>query len=180
MKKNSESQASLDETVNRYVKNVIGFATGKKGAMILVCLFFILIITLAFGFKDKVDLNADVSDVEKKLAHIISKINGVESAEVMITYESTSKKVPATSESISSSIGTLEGEDGKKSGDIASRLISGNGGNALIITELEPEIRGVMVVARGAEDYMVKLNIINAVKTVLNIPGEKIEVLSMK
>ena len=98
----------------------------------------------------------------------------------MITYESTSKKVPATSESISSSIGTLEGEDGKKSGDIASRLISGNGGNALIITELEPEIRGVMVVARGAEDYMVKLNIINAVKTVLNIPGEKIEVLSMK
>lgn len=179
MKKSTELQASLDEAVNRYVKSIVGFAFGKKGAMILVCLFFILIIILAFGFKDNVDLKADSSESEQKLAKIISRIEGVESAEVMITYESTSRKVPATSKSIRSSVSVF-GDSTEDDKDTSAKLIQGSGGNALIITELEPEIRGVVVVARGADDYMVKLSIIDAVKTVLNIPSKKVEVLNMK
>lgn len=179
MEKNTESQASLDDTVNRYVKSIVGFATGKTGATALVCLFFILVLILAFGFKDNIDLNEDSGEVEKKLAKIISQIEGVENAEVMITYESTSKKVPATSESISSSISVL-GDSEESKGNTDSHIIQQSYGNALILTELEPEIRGVVVVAKGADDYMVKLNIIDGVKTVLNIPSEKIEVLNMK
>ena len=40
---------------------------------------------------------------------------------------------------------------------------------ALIVKENQPEVRGVIVVAQGAEDISVRTNLLNAVSTLLNV-----------
>lgn len=175
MKKNPTTDESFEDTVNRHIKNLLNFCKSSKGAAIIVIMFFIIVIIMAAGLKDRTAGTFTKDEAEKKLASIITQIQGVEKAEVMITYESTSKKVPATTEGINTS--SLIGEDEDKS---TSKLFQGSTGQALIITELQPEIRGVVVVAKGADDYMVKLNIINGVRTVLNVSADKVEVLNMK
>ncbi|MBQ9624501.1 MAG: hypothetical protein IJR47_00180, partial [Clostridia bacterium] len=46
--------------------------------------------------------------------------------------------------------------------------------------DLNRNITGVVVVADNADDYMTKINIITIVKTALNVPAGKIEVVNMK
>ena len=59
--------------------------------------------------------------------------------------------------------------------------ISKNGGNEpIVLTEVQPLVRGVIVVAEGAEDIAVKLNLQYAVKTVLGIDDDCIEVFEME
>ena len=49
-----------------------------------------------------------------------------------------------------------------------------------MLTEVQPLVRGVIVVAEGAEDIAVKLNLQYAVKTVLGIDDDCIEVFEME
>lgn len=172
MKKDDDTQASLDEAVNRYVKSLRGFIFGKKGVMLLVLMFFGIVAIVSISTEKNGGSRIQQNDIEKKLATIISNIEGVESADVMITYESTSRKVPATQGALT----TITGENTEGT----TKFLQGTMGNTLIVTELEPEIRGVVVVAKGADDYMVKIDIIDAVKTVLNVSSDKVEVLNMK
>ena len=45
--------------------------------------------------------------------------------------------------------------------------------------ENQPEVRGVIVVAQGAEDISVRMNLLNAVTTLLNVSADKVEILKM-
>ena len=44
----------------------------------------------------------------------------------------------------------------------------------------EPKIKGVIIVAEGAQDVAVRLNLIRAAQTVLDIKSDTIEVFVMK
>lgn len=178
MEKKSKTDESFGEDMNRHIKNALSFFKSSKVALLLVLAFFIILIVLVIGKKDNVAVGITADEAEKKLAGIISQVKGIDKAEVMITYESTSKKVPATSQS-NSTLNPL-GESSESGQETTTKLYQNPGGQALILTELQPDIRGVVVVARGADDYMARLDIINAVTTVLNIPADKVEVLNMK
>lgn len=55
--------------------------------------------------------------------------------------------------------------------------ISGSEGTApIILTEIQPVVRGVIVVAEGAGDMQVRLDLQRAVQTVLDVPVANIEV----
>ena len=56
-------------------------------------------------------------------------------------------------------------------------LNGNNSSNALILTEELPNVKGVIVVASGAGRVDIKLDILNAVSTLLDISTEKISIL---
>ncbi|MFO7154640.1 MAG: stage III sporulation protein AG, partial [Caldicoprobacter oshimai] len=58
----------------------------------------------------------------------------------------------------------------------------GETGNAkpLVIKEMEPEIKGVIVIAEGAKDIRVKLDLIRAVQTALGVSPQQVEVFEME
>jgi hypothetical protein len=49
-----------------------------------------------------------------------------------------------------------------------------------VLKEKTPEIKGVIVTAEGAGDISVRMNILKAVETLLNIPADKVDVFKMQ
>jgi len=124
--------------------------------------------------------------IEEKLAATLSQIEGAGDVEVMITYESTSEIVPAFSVDRQTTTITDNRESGTSTTNTENTqsevvTVGGNGGSsALILKEISPKIRGVIVVAEGADDITVRLNLLNAVQTLLNVGPRQVDVYKMK
>ncbi len=120
-------------------------------------------------------------DIEDRLNQVLSKIEGAGQVEVVIYYASTTELVPAFSEDTStsaSSNGESSSSTTSEQADVAT-VKSGSDTQALIIKEIEPEIKGVVVVAEGAGDIGVRFNLLSAVTTLLDVGADKVEVLKM-
>ncbi|HHY91011.1 MAG TPA: stage III sporulation protein AG [Clostridiales bacterium] len=118
---------------------------------------------------------------EKKLENILSQIEGVGKTKVMITYETGTEVVPAfnvqNSKQVTEEKDANGGTRSTTQEDITKNIVMGNKDNEMIILkEIEPQIRGVVVVAEGAGDIEVKSKIIEAVQTVFQIPISKVTV----
>ncbi|HEY8390760.1 MAG TPA: hypothetical protein VIL26_07440 [Clostridia bacterium] len=121
-------------------------------------------------------------ETEKRLAKLLSSIENAGKVDIMITFESTPERVIAYITSSSKSIST-GGDGGYNENDQNSSspqiiYVSGNQ-IPLILKELSPKVIGVLIVAEGADDVKVKLDIINAVSVLLNISKDQIKVLTM-
>jgi stage III sporulation protein AG len=131
----------------------------------------------------------DTNGTEEKLRSILSQVQGVGRVDVMITYETTSENVPAYD--TKRNLNRTE----EKDGDGGTRSIEqeefdsalayeesnlGGGKTPVILKELEPKVRGVLVVAEGAENISVRERIRGAVSVVLDIPVHKVEVIQRK
>ena len=122
------------------------------------------------------------TDVEERLCSVLSSIRGAGRVEVMITYETGTEVVPAMSTRTDSN--TAETSDsGKSSLTVQVNEVSepatmgGSGGNEpIVLLTRQPVVRGVIVVAEGAADIKVKLDLQRAVRAVLDIPLSNIEV----
>ena len=124
--------------------------------------------------------------IEEKLQDTLSKIEGAGQVQVMITYESSSEIVPAISVDTQTSTTTDESEDGTSktnTENTQSEIVTVNGsegGNALVLKEKSPPVKGVIVVAQGADDIRVKLSLLSAVETILNISPDQVDVYKME
>ena len=116
---------------------------------------------------------------------MLSEIKGAGKIEVMITYESSPELVPAFSTDTQETTNIQSGQNSTTQSKTVSQnqnpiTVSDQGENrALILVEKKPEIRGVIVVAEGASDLRVKLNLYNAVQTVLQVQANKVDVFEM-
>lgn len=127
-----------------------------------------------------------VEELESRLEGILGAIRGAGKVRVMITYDTSSRLVPAMSTDVQS--GTTEntstgGQSVSETRTESSRpaTISGSGGTeTIVLTEIEPTVRGVIVIAEGAADVSVRVKLSNAVMTVLGISADRIEVFEMK
>ncbi len=121
----------------------------------------------------------------EQLQKTLSAIEGAGRVEVMITYESTGEIVPAFSVDKQSSTTTDEGEDGKSttnSENTQSEVVTiggSSGSEALVLRENSPKIKGVIVVAQGADNIGVRLNLLDAVQTILDIRPDQVNVYKM-
>ncbi|SHH08874.1 stage III sporulation protein AG [Tepidibacter thalassicus] len=121
--------------------------------------------------------------LENRLEKILSKIEGVKSVEVMITLETNGEIEPAFNK-VTSTETTQENDSagGRRvvtTENKTETIVTKNnkqGNEPILLKSIEPKIRGVIVVADGAENIMVKERLFNAVKTVLQVSGHKIEV----
>ena len=125
---------------------------------------------------------ANAADTETRLQEVLSCIRGAGRVEVMITYETGREIVPAMTTSVNSN--GSETSDGDKSSSSQQSTESTqpatdsqSGSNApIVLKEIEPVVRGVIVVADGAADVTVRLDLQRAVRAVLDIPLSHIEV----
>lgn len=96
-----------------------------------------------------------VRDEEQRLADMLSKIEGAGSVSVMITYSSGTEKSLAYETKTSSREGSGEKSEDKKA--VTS------GGEPMVVKEVYPSVKGVIVAAEGADKPEVKAAIREAV-----------------
>ncbi len=190
---NEETQVKKQGLITRFAK--LDFK--KKLQYLAILLVVIVILAIYFTSagspvsQEPVSQAATVSEtvpssVEEKLQETLSKIEGAGLVQVMITYESSAEIVPAISVDTQISTTTDEREGGSsttKSENSQSEVVTVNGSsgnNALVLKENSPPVKGVIVVAEGADDIGVKLSLLSAVKTILNISPDQVDVYKMQ
>lgn len=133
---------------------------------------------------EKLEENKDslISDLED----ILSKINGVGKVKVMITYSETSKIVPVYNEDNTEE--TTEEEDAQggtrkvtQTDNKKEVIYEEKDGEKMLITQsvVSPKIEGAIITAKGANNSVIKTNIIQAVEAVTGLATHKIQVFEM-
>ena len=138
---------------------------------------------------DTSQLAASTGDgTEARLKLLLTQMQGVGKVDVMITYSTTRENVPAYDmKKNQSSTQEKDSEGGTRSineEEYDSTLVyedsSAGGKTPVILKELEPEVKGVLVVAEGADSVEVRECIFNAVTVVLDVPVHKVQVVQRK
>lgn len=188
----------MQELVNKIKKHLENLNNNKfiNYLFIILALSIILLIGVNFLLEDKkvpqkelikeIVLEEDYSTyLEGKLEAILSKLKGAGEISVMITLEDTTEKIPAinttktieTTKELDSEGGTREINREDNTAQMVSKT---NDGSLILLKEVKPNVKGVIVVAEGADDPIVMEKLYEAVKTVLGINGNKVQVYSSK
>lgn len=131
--------------------------------------------------------NTYISEMENKLKVVLRKVSGVGNVDVMITTKGSQEQVPLKdSSSTQESLNEEDGEGGSRTDNSAQRedstvLVTNEDGNSVpyILQELEPEIEGVVVIAEGGDNALVKMDIMQAVEVLFDVPAHKVKVMKM-
>ena len=121
----------------------------------------------------------------KEIESIISKIDGAGKISVMITYESGIEKVPGTDNSTSESStvekdaqgGNREIADTKEDSKVVYEDGDASSKKVFVSKEIQPEIKGVLIVSSGAGDAQISSSITQSAKVLFNLPMHKIQVV---
>ena len=113
--------------------------------------------------------------VEDKLCSIVKNIKGAGKVEVMVSLDSgTSLVLASTEEKVTK--GT--GNDMSTTVSTGPVIVKQDGNDTtIVIGEELPKIKGVVVVSSGAKDVAVRLNILKAVQTLLDLDDTQIQIL---
>ena len=124
---------------------------------------------------------------EIRLEQALSSIKGAGKVEVMITYKSGKEIVPAFSSVESTTVTQEEDNNGGTRSinqtDINTQPVTisnSEGSEPLVLKEVEPEIKGVIVIAEGADDIRVKLELLKATQIALGVKSNQVEVFVME
>ena len=146
--------------------------------ILVVVMFVIYFSTLGGGKKNdektKVTAEDYAAELENKLSSVLSQVNGAGRVDVMITLEGgPTYEIAYTVEERKTAGGTSESTTLIKT----PVLITKNGTTSpLILSETHPVILGVIVVAQGAADMKVKMDLLRATEAVLKVPLSAIEI----
>lgn len=148
----------------------------KTEYILIVALIAAIVLAAAFAFGKTSGKNTAtggeteryVSSLENKLQSVISGIKGAGKSSVVITVDGAISSIVAVDEK------TVE-ENGRKTTTVSTVM---SGGKPVILGEKYPEITGVLVVAKGADDITVKMAILNAVTVALGVNCNKVQILA--
>lgn len=124
---------------------------------------------------------------ERELTAALEQMAGVSNVTVVVTIEASERKIFEKNTAVK----TQETKEQDKKGgeriitdqmrDEDLVMVKKDGGEAPVIQEMKkPDIRGVLIVAEGAENIQVKKWIIEAVTRVLNVPSHRVAVMPKK
>ncbi len=137
---------------------------------------------------NKTNTTSNMEELEsiytKDLQELLNKIKGVSDAEVMVNLESTNIKVyeknlvkgQQTTKETDKNGGTREVEDSTEEAQTVL-VRQGEKEVPLLIQTKKPEVRGVFIVAKGADHATVKKWIVEAVSRVLDVPTHRVSVM---
>jgi stage III sporulation protein AG len=124
-------------------------------------------------------INKENNNLESRLEDILSNISGVGKVKVLITYNETEELIPiynktdkkSTTNEVDSSGGTRVIEQIDTSEEVVYQ-------NEKIITQktISPKIEGAIITAQGANNSLIKTNIIQAVEAATGLATHKIQV----
>lgn len=143
---------------------------------------------LPAGGGAKTDPIADIeSELESRLKDLLETIVGVGSANVLVTVESTEETVVQLNEKTSQELTNESDRNGTtrhitqitRDGQVVLYELSG-GQSPIVVKKLKPKVRGVVIVASGAENATVHKLIQEAVSRGLDVPMQRISVVPRK
>lgn len=140
------------------VKNVELYAALILGAVVLAIVLLGNISTK--NVNENASSESYIAELEHKIVSVVQKIDGVGKVTVAITHDATSESVYAY-ESGTNNILSVKGEP-------------------VIIKTLPPKILGVVVVAEGANNPIVRMKINEAVVTLLDVDETRVQVFTHK
>ncbi|MCY8232910.1 stage III sporulation protein AG [Priestia endophytica] len=132
-----------------------------------------------------------ISDYEKKyeaeLTDVLESMIGVDNVQVFVNVDATEEKVyehntvnqSQTTEENDREGGTRNIEDNS----VDQQLVivrNGDKEQPVVVKTLKPDIRGVLVVAKGADNIKVKKSVVDAVTRVLDVPSHRVAVTPKK
>lgn len=200
----------IEKFKNIFNKNIFNKNNKKLGENLVILMIIGVIIIIAggtlFGGKkedgSKVDnaesekletlARAEKSDetksLESKVEEILSQINGVGEVKVLITYESGTEIVPFTNIKRSDDIideqdsagGTRKSNQSSYESSIAYEEEGSGVKKPIIVKEMYPKAKGVVVVADGGSDLTVRESLLKAVQVLLDVPVHKIQIYERK
>lgn len=128
-------------------------------------------------------LSKYTKELENRLCDVLSQIDGAGKVRVMITFDGDSEVILATTTDEKSTINTTTSQGGTKNDSqtktVSSEpvLITENGKtNPIVLMEIMPQIKGVIVVAEGANNVRVKLDLLKAVQALLKVNSGQVEI----
>ena len=191
----SLNEASLDNK-NDAIKikdekkfKILSLFTKKHIKILMILLIMLVAMILYLGVNDNknVVVGGNTSDdgylstleycerLEEKLEGIISQIDGAGNVKVMVSVSGSPEIIYVSDTDNKTSTTT----NGSTTTTTSSPIIIGSGSNSsgIIKTETLPDVKGVIVVSSGANQVGIKLDILKAVSTLLDISTEKITIL---
>ena len=120
------------------------------------------------GSTETTETERYVELIEKKLSATLSKVEGAGSVSVMITVSAGIRSDIAKEEKSTT-------ENGRTVTTSNPILVSGK---PIVLSEIYPDITGVLIVSKGADDIRVKMALLNAATTTLGITCDKIQILN--
>lgn len=186
-----QESAKSNSVISDKIKEII---SPKNRGNLIIVLGITGLILIAFSgfFKTNSKKEATVStsasslnrqqNLQQSLENIISNVEGAGKSKVLITFENSAETIYATEEKKNKEACEDKSECGitrKKECDDCEKkyiTIKDNQGteHALAVTEIEPKVKGVIVICSGAENPIVERRIVDAVTTALNIPSKKV------
>lgn len=139
------------------------------------------------GSGDSTSFESIEQPLEIRLKDILEKIVGVGSVDVLVTVDSTEEVVVQRNEKESQQITDENDKNGgkrhitsiTKDGQVV--LYETSGDQAPIVTKrIKPTIRGILIVAKGAENGTVRRLLLDAVEKGINVPSNRISVVPRK
>lgn len=125
------------------------------------------------------------NNLEQSLADIISSIDGAGKTRVMLTMDSTVEQVYATDKTMSQKDSINSGEDTETNKDTSANStyitveLSDGTQQTVLLKEIQPKVRGVLVVCNGGDNSVVKEKIVDAVTKALDISSSRVSVAGL-
>lgn len=193
----------MNDDKNERGKGIKGFFSKLKSVKnieLIVCIILIAIILLLYGIvreaKKKEDGSAgetsltgtlpEAEDECEKLEKILSEIKGAGNVRVYIGYESTGEVVYVYDRTVNTTVR----EDDSGGANLKTTVTEekttpvftgeGSSKNPLVEKTKGPKIQGVVIVAEGAADIKVRLELMEATAAALNIDEKIIKIFIMK
>lgn len=166
---------SLGESIKSSRKTQLGLAIL---VVVVVLVFYFAFLSPATKKSDDSGGNATVStsaadeyarNLESKLENILSNVKGAGNVKVLVTLGSGFEYVYATEETVK--------QTSSGSTTTTSEVVLVDG-QPVVVKEIFPTIQGVLVSASGASDVSVKLNLVTAIQTVVDVPNSDITILT--
>ncbi len=165
----------------------------KSKALVIGIIIAILVLAFGnFGGKDKTTERPDsegkknvsteqyIAENEKRLEEILAMVRGAGKVKAMITVSEIGEKVVASDKKSETSQDTKNEGHTRSSSQEQTTVIYGSGAEEkpFVIKEKLPLPSGVLVVATGAGDENVRLEIYEAVKALYGLSGHRVKVTS--
>ena len=154
---------------------------------VVIGIIFVLVLIIYFAAHSSPQSTSDsnqehnnsapyAKELENKLCNVLSQIAGAGKVSAMVTLESGGEIVVATSteERVNTSSGSSNSTQSNTK--VESPVIVNN--SPLVVMEYYPKIKGVVIVAQGAKDVKVRLELLKAVQTLIDIDASHIEILA--
>ena len=156
-----------------------------RSNILLALLFGILLLAAGKNFSPAEGESADIPqtiaketadrETERRMAEILSKVEGAGQVDVMLTYRQTGEKTIAQNET------REENGESLRTERTAVLLEEDDGATVpVILTENSPVAEGVVIAAQGADQPVVAAALNQAAQALLDVPAHKVAVLKMK